>query len=120
MLVRDGKLVDITPKDDGEKKILFQPDSTRRYERRVVNAVRRPLCPEAQGYLDMVEATNQLLLRYERIPNVRGTTPYRWEAMSPADRERAVQLASDSLGLLPRLVDLSRRKSRAHVSVQEG
>jgi hypothetical protein len=39
----EGRFVDITPKRDGEKKILFHPDSTRSYNREPVDNVRMAL-----------------------------------------------------------------------------
>ena len=38
-----GQLVDITPKKDGERRILFQPDSIRTYNRESVDNIRLAL-----------------------------------------------------------------------------
>jgi hypothetical protein len=39
----DGSLVDLTPTMDGEKSILFLPDSKRVYEHQLVENIRKPL-----------------------------------------------------------------------------
>jgi hypothetical protein len=38
-----GKLIDITPKPDGESKILYLKDSRRVYENKLVDNIRKPL-----------------------------------------------------------------------------
>ena len=39
----EGKLIDIIPKLDNEKEILFLPDSSRVYENKLVENIRKPL-----------------------------------------------------------------------------
>jgi len=38
-----GKLIDVTPKSDGESKILYLKDSWRLYENKLVDNIRKPL-----------------------------------------------------------------------------
>jgi len=42
----DGELVDVTPKPDGEKKILFIPDPIRIWDKKPVPSFRLALCDE--------------------------------------------------------------------------
>lgn len=38
-----GELIDVTPRDDGEVRVLFLPDPTKVYEGRSINNIRKPL-----------------------------------------------------------------------------
>lgn len=55
---QNGTLVDITPKDDGETRILFLPDNTRVWEKELVPNIRRVLdnSPEARKKLEIADA----------------------------------------------------------------
>ncbi len=64
-----GELVDMTPKVDGEKTVLFIPDPVRKYENRVVPNVRAPLQPGDRivgGYLHALWEIDQIMAEFTR------------------------------------------------------
>lgn len=68
-----GEVIDITPKSDGEKAILFLPDPTRRWEGRVIPSQRvaridRPL---VHRLVDVYDQIGRLQAKYR--PDERGT-----------------------------------------------
>jgi hypothetical protein len=61
-----GELVDVTPKRDGERRILFLPDPSRTWERLFVCNVRLPLVdtPEIQAQIKYFEGEEALRQKY--------------------------------------------------------
>lgn len=110
VLTRNGEMVDITPKSDGEARILFLPDTLRRYERRVVPSIRRGLCPEGERYERILQQRDELQLKYERRPAVKGGFPFHPEDMSPSDYQRFEALVLSIQRTFGECVEISRRK----------
>lgn len=63
-----GEMVDITPKPEGERRILFVPDARRRYEGLAIDNVRMPLRDDLliKHFIQMSEAIVQVMNRGER------------------------------------------------------
>lgn len=55
----DGKLVDITPKADGEKKVLFIPDDKTAYRKQYIDNIRISLS-ESPALQEILDANSQL------------------------------------------------------------
>lgn len=64
----EGDMVDITPKPEGEARILFVPDERRRYEGVVVDNVRMPLRDDQliRHFIEVSEAIVRVMNRGER------------------------------------------------------
>jgi hypothetical protein len=61
-----GSLLDVTPKVDGEKQILFLPNSTRIYENKYVDNVRMALRDDrdVREFIQVVEEIGRIRARY--------------------------------------------------------
>ncbi|HVU25768.1 MAG TPA: hypothetical protein VHE13_16680 [Opitutus sp.] len=55
----DGVLVDVTPRPDGEERILFVPDVSRRYEGLRVDNIRMALSPDP-AILELIAANEEM------------------------------------------------------------
>lgn len=64
----EGEMVDITPKPQGEARILFVPDQRRRYDGFVVDNVRMPLRDDQliRDFIQVSEAKTKVMNRGER------------------------------------------------------
>jgi hypothetical protein len=76
VLEREGRLLDITPKRDGEERILFLPDSTRKYELHPVLPIRTPLTVEGEILCKYQGAAERLRHRYFVAPAIKGGALY--------------------------------------------
>ncbi len=55
----NGEYIDVTPHSDGEKQILFLPDTSLQYEGKLIKSIRQPLT-SSQLVADFVEVTSKL------------------------------------------------------------
>lgn len=88
-----GEMIDITPKPEGEKRILFVPDPRRRYEGVSIDNVRMPLCDDLliRHFIQMSEAIVQVINRGERASQYD-------EVSVPANEIQPLLQARDFLG----------------------
>ncbi|MBO9792755.1 SEC-C domain-containing protein [Xanthomonas phaseoli] len=88
-----GEMVDITPKPEGETRILFVPDPRRRYEGLAIDNVRMPLRDDLliKHFIQMSEAIVQVMNRGER------SSQY-GEVSVPANEIQPLLQARDFLG----------------------
>lgn len=65
-LSTEGEMVDITPKPDGERQILFLPDRKRKYEGKLVDNKRKPLntSPEVISAIQKAEEVFRIKQRH--------------------------------------------------------
>ena len=64
----DGKMIDITPKDDGEQQIVFLPDSKRVYRGQFIDNVRKALVDNdfTRNIIRRGEKMTALKLKYDK------------------------------------------------------
>lgn len=63
-----GELVDITPKIDGDKKIVFLPDTTRKYEGDQIDNIRKPIS-ENRLVADFIYLCESSFSAFSAIPD---------------------------------------------------
>jgi len=88
-----GKMIDITPKPEGETYILFVPDPRRRYEGLAIDNVRMPLRDDLliKHFIQMSEAIVRVMNRGERASQY-------GEVSVPANEIQPLLQARDFLG----------------------
>ncbi|MBP8278758.1 MAG: hypothetical protein KAX55_17890, partial [Propionivibrio sp.] len=86
-------MVDITPKPEGETRILFVPDPRRRYEGLAIDNVRMPLRDDLliKHFIQMSEAIVRVMNRGERASQY-------GEVSVPANEIQPLLKARDFLG----------------------
>jgi len=102
----DGSLLDIAPKANPTRRILFLHDPTRTYQGRSVDNIRRPLCfdPAVIGFLDACNEEFELMNRGARAEQ-HGRISLRGEEAAEYERiqKTKAQFSAQMLPLYPKV-----------------